>query len=163
MADCLLAKTLGVVTTRTQANRILELQWSAPPFNSFKLNIDGCLLGNPGCSRAREIIRATNGTSLFAYAFYEGVGTNFMAEFAALFHGLKCAIAKEIKNLIIECDSPAVVICVQKEAIPWCFQQMWWHCKGYLDKISWSIVHCYCQSQYSGRQIRKTCNSNTKF
>ncbi|XP_042479863.1 uncharacterized protein LOC122060837 [Macadamia integrifolia] len=60
----------------------------------FKLNIDGCSLGNPGNSGAGGILRDERGNGLGCFAIYEGVGTNFMVEFAAFFHGLKLASTK---------------------------------------------------------------------
>ncbi|XP_042505696.1 uncharacterized protein LOC122082303 [Macadamia integrifolia] len=143
MADLLISKKFDIhSSTRAASNHILELTWEAPLRGVWKLNIDGCSIGNSGSSCTGGILHSAT-FQMGCYAIYEGIGTNFMAEFAAFFHGIHRASLKEITNLWIECDSQAVVSCIKRQNIPWCFLQIWWYYKGYLDSITWTISHCY--------------------
>ena len=52
--------------------RVKQIRWHSPPSRFVKLNIDGCMKGNPGVSGGDEIFRRSEGRLLFAFSTYLG-------------------------------------------------------------------------------------------
>ncbi|XP_043704613.1 uncharacterized protein LOC122654547 [Telopea speciosissima] len=123
VSELMLSRALHLKIVPYLMQRIIELGWSFPAQDGVKMNIDGCSLGNPGCTGAGGILRDHMGNPWRCFAVYAGVGTNFYAEFEAFFIGIHHAMALRILNLWVECDSMAVVRCITGQHIPWIFQQ----------------------------------------
>ncbi|XP_042508189.1 uncharacterized protein LOC122084173 [Macadamia integrifolia] len=96
-----------MITKKAPPEKIVEVI-RVPPFDYFKLNIDECSLGNLDYTGAGGVIRDDSGFPMRCFASYEGVGTNFMVEFNAIFFGLHIASLMNAGNLLIECDLQAV-------------------------------------------------------
>ncbi|XP_042491260.1 uncharacterized protein LOC122071061 [Macadamia integrifolia] len=57
VTELLISRRLQVKIAPIVPRRIIEVIWQCPLLDCFKLNIDGCSLGNPGCAGAGGIIR----------------------------------------------------------------------------------------------------------
>ncbi|KAG2686113.1 hypothetical protein I3760_10G162100 [Carya illinoinensis] len=69
--------------------KIRVVQWTRPPQDWVKLNIDGSSLGNPGMAGAGGVIRDAGGKLLVAYYVFLGQGSNNFAEMRSLVEGVR--------------------------------------------------------------------------
>ena len=79
----------------------------------YALYTDGAARGNPGPSGAGVYITNAKGDDVFKKGYYLGEGTNNVAEYQALIHGLKAAKRKGISQIHIYADSELVVRQIQ--------------------------------------------------
>jgi ribonuclease HI len=69
---------------------IMIVSWIKPEFPTYKLNVDGSSLGNPGFSGGGIVVRDSYGRQqCVAEARYYGIGTSVRAEILALLQGLE--------------------------------------------------------------------------
>ena len=97
---------LEMVEHRPDAFQMRQILWHSPGFKVVKLNINGCLKGNPGVSGGGGIIRNSAGNMIFVSYRYLGKCTNLQAKAKALLIGLQlCVQSSFIENLVVESDS----------------------------------------------------------
>jgi len=83
------------------------------PITPFYLYADGASRGNPGDAGYGALIADGNGKIVAEIRGYLGKTTNNVAEYQALIHGLKKALALGIQNIRILMDSQLVVRQIQ--------------------------------------------------
>lgn len=105
-ADCLLLSK-GILPSLTPARKfnLLPITWKLPQSTSFKLNIDGSSLGNPGPSGAGVVLRNCWGEVIAAEYHFIGIATNVYAETKALLFGLQLCIRLGYAGVHVESDS----------------------------------------------------------
>ncbi|KAJ1378317.1 Ribonuclease H-like superfamily [Sesbania bispinosa] len=92
------------ISQRIYKNEIL-VNWTCPPKGFYKLNIDGSVLNHSCDASCGEIIRDDAGDFVEGFICNLGVSSSVKAELWGILHGLKLAVRKKIKNLIINTDS----------------------------------------------------------
>ncbi|XP_043693090.1 uncharacterized protein LOC122643542 [Telopea speciosissima] len=117
--ELVVSKKLRICSDSAPAQKIIELVWHPPPPGWFKLNIDSSSLRNPRHSGSGGIFRDGKGMVVNYFASYNGVGTNYKAEFATFFLGFKNAIHIGVESLLIESDSSTVVYAIIQKKIHW--------------------------------------------
>jgi ribonuclease HI len=93
---------------RVNVKQTVVLQWTKPPHNCFKLNVDGSKSVS-GVIGAGGVIRDWSGNWVQGFSHYIGAGEIFEAEVWGLYIGLKMAVDLQLKNLLVESDSVMAV------------------------------------------------------
>nr|XP_027083663.1 uncharacterized protein LOC113705962 [Coffea arabica] len=83
--------------------------WEFPVQGAFKLNTDGCSLGNPGVSGGGGVLRDSSGTLLFGFAVPFGELTCLQAEIKALVFGVQQCRLRGFSRIRVEVDSLVLV------------------------------------------------------
>ncbi|KAG2664954.1 hypothetical protein I3760_16G106800 [Carya illinoinensis] len=119
--------------------------WEKPKNGRFKLNIDGCSLGNPESSGAGGIIRDLHGNMVLSFSCYLGVGSNNHPELKALLIGLKyCRVLALHDQVDIESDSLIYVSWVQKKHCGvWYLEDYWEETMRLYEGRDFAIHHVY--------------------
>jgi ribonuclease HI len=81
---------------------------STPPA-SLHIHIDGASRGNPGDAGFGVFVAAADGTPVAELYGYLGRATNNVAEYQALLHALRYALAKGVQQVRVFSDSELVV------------------------------------------------------
>jgi len=76
---------------------------------SYQLNFDGGAVPNPGRAGSAAVIYSPTGVLLYECGEYLPHATNNTAEYGGLINGLKLAIKKGIRRLLIQGDSTLVI------------------------------------------------------
>jgi ribonuclease HI len=77
--------------------------------NCYLLQFDGASKSNPGESSGGAVIYSLERNLLYETGEYIGSATNNIAEYTGLLIGLRLALEKEYKNILIEGDSQLVI------------------------------------------------------
>ncbi|XP_011620451.1 uncharacterized protein LOC105420038 [Amborella trichopoda] len=141
--DLQILSTFDIPEGRSRPKTPVAIIWSKPVEGWFKLNVDGCALGNPNHSGAGGVFRNSMGISSWTFSSYLSNTTNFFAEFSALFQGIEIAKEKGVERFLIECDSIVVIEAIKGRKIPWKFSQKLLILRTYLDDILWKITHIF--------------------
>ncbi|XP_042487863.1 uncharacterized protein LOC122068081 [Macadamia integrifolia] len=115
VSELVFSRQLKVLISPSTTRKIVKVPWQCLPLVYWKLNIDGCSLGNPGCSGAGGILHDDQGIPSRLFANYEGISSNFVAGFIAFFAGINHTRSMNIRKPWIECDSMAVVMCIKNK------------------------------------------------
>ncbi|RYR24105.1 hypothetical protein Ahy_B02g057597 isoform A [Arachis hypogaea] len=84
-----------------------QIKWNPPPQGWITLNTDGSRQNNKaGCG---GILRNEDGKWVGGFSYYIGDCTAYRAELWGIDQGLKIAWTLGLKNIIVECDSKAVI------------------------------------------------------
>ncbi|XP_042499870.1 uncharacterized protein LOC122078067 [Macadamia integrifolia] len=134
---------LGINVTPKNPPLMLEVIWCKPPRGWYKLNVDGCSLGNPRKAGAGGVLRDQRGATVGSFKSFLDVELSYFAEFNALIEGILLAKEKKAPSLWIESDSIAIVLAVQVRSIPWYIYQDWISCLSFLNSINLKITHCF--------------------
>ncbi|BFG38220.1 hypothetical protein CerSpe_244940 [Prunus speciosa] len=105
------------VNTRRTSKIIASLAWEPPPIGQFKLNVDGSRKASSSLIGAGGVIRDGSGSWICGFAVNLGRGQILEAELWGLFFGLRMAVHKSIRRLIIEMDSACIVKLIQDQHI----------------------------------------------
>ncbi|CAI9785060.1 unnamed protein product [Fraxinus pennsylvanica] len=106
----------------------------------YKLNTDGCCLGNPGICGAGGNIRNEKGDIVIAFTEYLGEGTNNGAELVLLY-GLRRTKRMGINRLEVELDSLIIVNWLKRKVCGIRYLEDYWEEIQYLL----SIISCRVQ------------------
>ena len=82
---------------------------TAPPAPVLHLHIDGASRGNPGEAGFGVHVTTPDGTDVAQLYGYLGVASNNVAEYQALLHGLRYALARGARKVHVFSDSQLVV------------------------------------------------------
>ena len=133
---------LRELVNRQKRMIIQSVKWVSPQ-GGYKLNSNGCSLGNPGLSGGGGLVRDCLGNFVFGYSEHFGTMTSLHAELRALLVGVRYCIAREYLELHLEADSLTLIRIVQGvSACPWQLQRE-------LDELLMfkqhfqMISHCY--------------------
>ncbi|XP_042489868.1 uncharacterized protein LOC122069846 [Macadamia integrifolia] len=120
--DLHLSASMRLVRSSPKQKYIKELYWGRLPVGCCKININGCSVGKPGYAGAGGIFCNHNGYPIRYLSSFEGISSNFGAEFSGFFEPINIAKVLDLTWLEVECDSKAVVWCIVQESIPWNFR-----------------------------------------
>nr|XP_009762739.1 PREDICTED: uncharacterized protein LOC104214726 [Nicotiana sylvestris] len=84
-------------------------KWKPPDRGTFKLNVEGSSLGNPGRGGIGEVIRDWESNWIIGFNMSISHATNIYMEGLTLTQGLKIAIQQNIRRLVVETDCSALV------------------------------------------------------
>jgi ribonuclease HI len=82
---------------------------SAPAHDVLHLHIDGGSRGNPGDAGFGVHVTTSEGEEVASLYGYLGLATNNVAEYQALLHGLRYALAHGARRVLVFSDSELVV------------------------------------------------------
>ncbi|OIS98531.1 putative ribonuclease h protein, partial [Nicotiana attenuata] len=80
--------------------RTILIKWQPPSIGTYKLNIDGSCLGNPGRGGIGGVFRDSNGNWILGFNMGFAYATNIQMEAMSLLQGLKLAIQKRLTPLV---------------------------------------------------------------
>ncbi|KAL0325063.1 UNVERIFIED_CONTAM: hypothetical protein Sradi_5075600 [Sesamum radiatum] len=107
---------MGFVFRQTLLRAPSVVRWSTPSPSWFKLNTDGCSLGNPGPAGVAGIIRGSDGCIHLTFQVTLGTGTSVIFELTTVWRGLELALAHALAPLVVEVDANAVIQLLQSRA-----------------------------------------------
>ncbi|XP_027151921.1 uncharacterized protein LOC113751976 [Coffea eugenioides] len=142
------------LVARPKEITILQVKWVALN-GGYKLNTDGCSLGNLGASRGGGVVRNSQGGFVLAFSCSFGVSTSLHAELKALAHGVQQCIAWGFLELHLEVDSLSLVrIMSGDQACPW---QLQLEVDDLLQhrRLFRSITHCYREANKPSDRLAK--------
>lgn len=87
-----------------------RITWASPPRNKVKVNTDGACKGKPGQSSYVFCNREVSGNMIYEQGHDIGVRTNLDEEIIAMFEALRYCKKVGLKDIIMESDSPSLVI-----------------------------------------------------
>lgn len=90
-----------------------EVRWCPPIGNSYKLNVDGNSIGNPGNSGFGGLIRNSCGEWITGFSGFCGFSNNMNAELLAIAHGLNQAWNLGCTDIVCESDSQTSLELIQ--------------------------------------------------
>lgn len=97
-----------------------SIAWVPPPRNRIKGNTDGACKGNSGRSFYGFCLRNFTGNLIYAQGEVKGNRTNLEAEIIAMIEALRYCKKVELKEVIMETDSPSLSKFLQEEwKVPW--------------------------------------------
>lgn len=73
-------KNLGISFANPVHRKPRAIAWKKPNQGWCKLNVDGSSRGNPGMCRGGKIIRDANGSFIYCFSYFYGIGSNSRAE-----------------------------------------------------------------------------------
>ena len=79
------------------------------PPSSLRLHVDGASRGNPGEAGFGVHVTAPDGSAVASFYGYLGKATNNVAEYQALLHGLRFALARGAARVEVFSDSELLV------------------------------------------------------
>ncbi|KAJ1440340.1 Ribonuclease H domain [Sesbania bispinosa] len=85
------------------------VSWTKPPFNFYKLNVDGSAMASNMQASCGGLIRDHNDTFVKGFSCKIDISSTVKAELWGLLHGLNLACSLNLTNLIINVDSLLVV------------------------------------------------------
>ncbi|MQM19096.1 hypothetical protein Taro_052096 [Colocasia esculenta] len=113
-----------------------------PPLHGPILNVDGASKGNPGPCGGGGIDRTSNGTVLFAFAHFYGVGTSLLAECHAMCDGVQMALEKGDPITLISTDSLVLVNSLRSGTPPsWECLRWWWLIHEFVQQHNVEVKH----------------------
>ncbi|KAL3535217.1 hypothetical protein ACH5RR_003678 [Cinchona calisaya] len=84
------------------------VSWTAPPFGSCKLNVDGSFISSSGLTGGRGLLRNSEGSLLDGFALSFG--------YLALIHSIQLGIECGYMDIMIESDSQALCRRISKDS-----------------------------------------------
>ncbi|KAH0665687.1 hypothetical protein KY285_026893 [Solanum tuberosum] len=87
----------------------IEVRWSPPAANVFKLNTDGAFLQGKHAGSIGGALRDSSGNWIIGFSIIFFAYSHVMAELQALHTGLEIALDKHITTLEVEVDSTEVI------------------------------------------------------
>ena len=96
---------IGINSKQARSQVKIQVRWSLPPLNWYKLNSDGSSLGNLGLAGGGGLIWDDKGDWIKGYARVIGTTTSVAIELWALRDGIRLCIALKILAVIIELDA----------------------------------------------------------
>ncbi|XP_073031340.1 uncharacterized protein [Primulina eburnea] len=113
------ARTLGIFVELRRVHRLAIVRWLRPPFECFKLNVDGSSRGSPGASTVGGVVRDSFGHVVVSFSEFIGVGTNIRAELWAIWRGLLISSNLHLFPLWIETDSWISILLLRSRRCCW--------------------------------------------
>ena len=125
------------VKPSTIRTRVLWVSWTYPADGLLKLNVDGSVKRNPGCSGGGAVLRNQRGQLVLVASRYYGIGTNMAAE---LYHNF--GLSKY--QLIIETDSQILMNMVKDQfKCSWKYWPLIYQLHQLLHALKFEINHIY--------------------
>ena len=139
---------------RQQTLTILPVRWMSPEAG-YKVNTDGCSLGNPGQSGGGGVVWDSRGGFLLGFACFLGITTSLHVKLKALVYGVNQCIAKGYLALHLEVDSLSLVRMISGDhACPWRLQveldELMQH-----QQLFRSVKHCYREANKPSDRLAK--------
>ena len=136
---------VGVNGKMAQSRQRISVNWSKPPLNWCKVNLDSLSLGNPGQAGGGGLIRNDKEEWIRGYVRAIGSITSVVAELWPLRDGIRLCIALKLPTVIFELDAKLIVELLQKEdGQPNSIGALVSDCKARLKEIPIvQIQHCY--------------------
>nr|XP_027086510.1 uncharacterized protein LOC113708247 [Coffea arabica] len=117
--------------------------WEFPVQGAFKLNTDGCSLGNPGVSGGGGVLRDSSGALLFGFSVPFGELTCLQAEIKALVFGVQQCRLRGFSRIRVEVDSLVLVnLLVRQVRCPWSVRSDLESLRA-VQGLEWTVGHCY--------------------
>ncbi|XP_027184086.1 uncharacterized protein LOC113782393 [Coffea eugenioides] len=139
---------------RQKTLTILPVRWMSPGVG-YKLNTDGCALGNRGRNGGGGVVRDSREGFLLGFAWFLGVTTSLHAKLKALVYGVNQCVARGYLDLHLEVDSLSLVRIISGDhACPWRLQVE-------LDELMQhqglfrSVKHCYRKANKPSDRLAK--------
>lgn len=133
---------LSTVRSWCRPATIRLVKWCCP-IQHFKLNTDGCSLGNPGNSGGGGILRDSHGEFQMAFAVGFGVMHSFQAELKVLLFGVRLVVERGFHRLHLELDSLTLIRMLSGEMeCPWKLARELDELKEFKGYFC-SVTHCY--------------------
>ncbi|XP_071921765.1 uncharacterized protein [Coffea arabica] len=139
---------------RQKTLTILPVRWMSPGAG-YKLNTDGCALGNRGQNGGGGVVRDSREGFLLGFACFLGVTTSLHAKLKALVYGVNQCVARGYLDLHLEVDSLSLVRIISGDhACPWRLQVE-------LDELMQhqglfrSVKHCYREANKPPDRLAK--------
>jgi ribonuclease HI len=117
------SSNLHVESNLYPSKRSIEVSWTPPPHDHYKVNVDGSHKKSSGISTCGGLIRDSNGKCIRGFYNRLGSCSAVWAELWALRIGIEMANQLNIKNVIFEMDSLVVVNMVNLGSSPNAFLQ----------------------------------------
>ncbi|XP_027171858.1 uncharacterized protein LOC113771481 [Coffea eugenioides] len=109
----------------------------------FKLNTDGCSLGNPGVSGGGGVLRDSSGAFLFGFSVPFGELTCLQAEIKALVVGVQQCRLRGFSRIRVEVDSLVLVnLLLRRFRCPWLVRSDLETLLA-IQGLEWTVGHCY--------------------
>ncbi|XP_027120639.2 uncharacterized protein [Coffea arabica] len=109
----------------------------------FKLNTDGCSLGNPGVSGGGGVLRDSSGALLFGFSVPFGELTCLQVEIKALVFGIQQCCLRGFSRIRVEVDSLVLVnLLVRRWRCPWLVRSDLEALLA-MQGVEWTVGHCY--------------------
>ncbi|KAJ8763770.1 hypothetical protein K2173_003552 [Erythroxylum novogranatense] len=122
------AWSLKSVVKNSSGHLVLNIFWTHPRYDYFKLNVDGSSKGNPGLAGCGGVVRDFTSNWVCGFATHLGVCTSMVAELNGLLEGLNCAWDSGCRRLMVEMDSLSCVQLIRGSLVNLCLA-------GLLSKI----------------------------
>lgn len=106
---------LGINEKSVASRNTIQVKWTKPPSNWYKVNSDGSSLGNPGLAGGGGLIRDETGKWIRGYARAIGPTTSAAAELWVLRDGIRLCIALKLQAVVFELDAKAIVDLLKKD------------------------------------------------
>nr|XP_027109299.1 uncharacterized protein LOC113729174 [Coffea arabica] len=117
--------------------------WEFPVQGAFKLNTDGCSLGNPGVGGGGGVLRDSSGALLFGFSVPFGELTCLQAEIKALVFGVQQCRLRGFSRIRVEVDSLVLVnLLVRQFRCPWSVRSDLESLRA-VQGLEWTVGHCY--------------------
>ncbi|CAI9785059.1 unnamed protein product [Fraxinus pennsylvanica] len=154
--DVWVLKELNIPVKPIKEKGIKVVRWQRPMQGWYKLNTDGCCLGNPGICGAGCIIRNEKGDIVIAFTKYLGEGTNNGAELLVLLYGLRRAKRMGLNRLEVELDSLIIVNWLKRKVCGIRYLEDYWEEIQYLlSIISCRVQHIHCEGNLVANILSK--------
>ncbi|KAF5450654.1 hypothetical protein F2P56_030985, partial [Juglans regia] len=135
---------LGVPIKHKTRKEVRLVGWKKPRDGWYKLNTDGCSLGNPRRLGVGGVIRDEKGDLRLAYAEEIPEGTNNNAELISLLHGLRHCRDMGLQLVEVEMDSNILVNWLRKSICGiWYLEDFWEEIMQLLSSIRYTVQHIY--------------------
>lgn len=142
--DEIILKGINIQVRFPKILNVRLVRWCKPQSSWYKLNVDGCCIGNLGRISAGGILRNNNGELCKAFCRSLGHDTNNSAKIQALLQGLLMCQRLGMSWLEIELDSRLVVDWViQARCGVWYLKDFWEEIMQILDQMNYSICQIY--------------------
>ena len=131
------------------------VHWVLPTQGAFKLNTDGCSLGNPGVSGGGGVLRDSSGVAVFGFSTPFGELTCIQAEIRSLLVGVQQCLLRGFLRIQVEVDSLVLVnILLKKSRCPWIIQPEIAALEA-TQGVEWSVGHCYREANQAADALAK--------
>jgi ribonuclease HI len=138
------SSNLHVESNLYPSKRSIEVSWTPPPHDHYKVNVDGSHKKSSGISTCGGLIRDSNGKCIRGFYNRLGSCSAVWAELWALHIGIEMANQLNIKNVIFEMDSLVVVNMVNLGSSPNAFlQPLLQEVTTLLHHPGWSTSVCH--------------------
>lgn len=144
MEDLLVLRFFKVNGRAVKAPKIIEVKWQPPLYGWFKINADGCSLGNPGQDGCGVVFRISNCVVVGSLAQSIGVDNSVSAEFWGAIFAFRIACSRGMRHIWFECDSMHVIgVLSDHSLVPWNLAVHWANCMKFLSTIQFRYSHIH--------------------